>query len=112
MSAVDAPVRLVNCYQIHRLVIHPAHGRFPGAVTYRPLGIADGDPDRALADATAAGADGLLIVDVLTREQWFVPITPEIDVLCVYCKSNPVEPGLPFCDNGFCKAEAVREAQS
>lgn len=109
MTAIEAPVRLVNCYAIHRLVIHPAHGGFPGAITYRPLGIADGDPDRALDDATAAGADGLLIVDVLTREQWFVPVVRELDELCRFCESNPVEPGVDCCDNGFCKAEWLAE---
>lgn len=60
--------RLVNCYPIHDL--HWFHGE----PCWRPLGIADGDPDRALADARKARADGLLIVDVRTGERWFVDI--------------------------------------
>lgn len=63
--------RLVNCYQVHDIEVHPQ-----GTISHRPLGIADGNPDRALADAVKARADGLLITDVLTGEQWYVPVEP------------------------------------
>lgn len=37
---------------------------------------------------------------------------PGEDRLCAFCGENPAEPGVPCCDNGFCKAEALAEATS
>lgn len=59
--------RLVNCYAIHGL-----HWLTPDHAEWRQLAGADGDPERALRDALAARADGVLIVDVRTSERWFV----------------------------------------
>lgn len=62
----EPETRLVNCRAVHDLQIRPDR------ITHRPLGISDGDPERALRDAIRAKADGLLIIDVLTGERWFV----------------------------------------
>lgn len=59
--------RLVNCYPVHDL-----HWLTPDHAEWRQLAGADGDPDRALRDALAAKADGILIHDVRTGERWFV----------------------------------------
>lgn len=62
----EPEVRLVNCQQVHDLQIRRDR------VLFAPLGISDGDPARALRDALAAKADGLLITDARTGEQWYV----------------------------------------
>lgn len=64
--------RLVNCYQIHGLVVGTYAGR--RIVEHDALTGADGDPNRALRAAIRARADGLLIVDVRTGERWYVPL--------------------------------------
>lgn len=62
----EPEVRLVNCQQVHDLHIRGDR------VFYAPLGTSDGDPARALRDALTAKADGLLITDARSGEQWYI----------------------------------------